>query len=131
MDNSVDNLVDNPWNTEQGRIARIEAFRWLARGEGELADFARDVVAGRATARDLVTTPGLSDAALGAVRGAVEEWQALPDDERERLVAESDTAMRERIAGLVSSAVEHRKTTARRPEPPDDEPYERPVILVT
>lgn len=124
--------VHNPWDTEQGRIARAAAFRQLAQGEGELADFAKDVVAGRATPRDLITSNVLSDAFMGTLRTAVEQWQALPDSDRERLVADADTSMRERITQLAESAVELQKVADRRgQEPPDDELYEDPVILTS
>lgn len=119
--------VDNPWNTEQGRIARAETFRRLAQGDGELADFAKDVVAGRASPRELITSTVLSDGFLEPLRAAVDTWHALPDTDREQRVADADAAMRERIDHLAESAV--KQSTGRRPEPPDDdELYEQPVI---
>lgn len=122
--------VHNPWDTEQGRIARAEMFRRLAQGDGELADFAKDVVAGRASPRDLITSNVLSDGFMDTLRTAVEKWHELPDGDREERVAGADTAMRERITQLAESAVEDQKVRSRRPEPPDDELYEQPVIIL-
>jgi hypothetical protein len=118
--------MHNPWDTEQGRIARAETFRRLAQGDGELADFAKDVVAGRASPRDLVTSNVLSDGFMDTLRVAVEKWHELPDDDREHRVAGADTAMRERITQLAESAISHQKV---RP-PDDDELFEQPVVIL-
>lgn len=120
--------VNNPWSTEQGRIARAEVFRRLARQDGELADFAKDVVAGRASPRDLLTSNVLSDTFMEALRGQAQKWHDLPDSERERLAEGAEEAVRERIARLAESAVEQNRT--RDPEPPDDEVFDQPVILL-
>jgi hypothetical protein len=66
-------MPDNPWDTEQGRAARAEEFRRLARGEGVLAEFAREVLAGRVDARALVYSSVLSDEAVQNVHALVDQ----------------------------------------------------------
>lgn len=122
--------TDNPWDTEQGRLAQVERFRRLAEGDGALADFAKDVVSGRAAPRDLLSSTVLDERILTKLHAAVDQWNALPESTRERLVADSDTTTRERIAELAESAIAQQEPRRLRSEPPDDEPGEVPVILL-
>lgn len=116
-------LPDNPWATEQGRAARAEEFRRLAEGEGEQAEFAREVLAGRVEARALVYSAVLSDEAMGNLHALVDRWHALPDQEREEIVAAADERTRERIAALAEAAGEPDE-----PTPPDEDPRSGPVL---
>ncbi|GAB3440404.1 hypothetical protein [Actinophytocola sediminis] len=116
-------LPENPWATEQGRIARAEQFRRLAEGDGEVAEFAGEVLAGRVAARALLYSPVLSGEAMTNLHALVERWHALPDQEREEIVAAADERTRERIAALAEAA-----GAPDEPTPPDEDPPSGPVL---
>ncbi|MEJ2859159.1 MULTISPECIES: hypothetical protein, partial [unclassified Saccharothrix] len=92
--------MENPWATPAGLRAQQARTVQLAAGSGEVADFAREVVAGRASSRDLLYRSALSDQALQPVRDLVERWHRLPPADRARLEAEAATAVEDRIAAL-------------------------------
>lgn len=92
--------VENPWATPAGLRAQQARTVRLAAGSGEVADFAREVVAGRASSRDLLYTSALSDRALQPVRDLVDRWHRLPPADRARVEAEAATAVQDRIAAL-------------------------------
>lgn len=89
-----------PWQTEAGQAAMATRLRLLARGDGEVAEFAAEVVAGRARARDLLYSSILSDQALQGVRDSVDAWQRLPAAERDDLLAAAAADTARRIAEL-------------------------------
>lgn len=71
------------------------------------------------TPRDLLTSIVLDDDFFKKLHAVVDQWHAMPESARERLMA------------FAESAVARQKESRRRaPEPPDDEPGEVPVILV-
>ncbi|GAA0252903.1 hypothetical protein GCM10010492_61860 [Saccharothrix mutabilis subsp. mutabilis] len=92
--------MENPWSTPAGRRAQELRTTALAAGSGEVAEFAREVVAGRASSRDLLFTSALSDRALQPVRDLVERWHRLPPADRARLEAEAANDTAARIAAL-------------------------------
>ncbi|CAL9615258.1 hypothetical protein SUDANB95_05682 [Actinosynnema sp. ALI-1.44] len=114
--------MENPWSTPAGRRARELRMTALAAGAGEVAEFAREVVAGRASSRDLLFTSALSDRALQPVRDLVEQWHRLPPADRARLEAEAANATADRIAALNALPTDPAET------PPADQPHvgERP-----
>lgn len=92
--------MENPWGTPAGLRAQEVRAKALAAGSGEVAEFAREVVAGRASSRDLLFTSALSDRALQPVRDLVEQWHRLPPADRARLEAEAANDTADRIAAL-------------------------------
>ncbi|XVV05163.1 hypothetical protein ACQPW3_07115 [Actinosynnema sp. CA-248983] len=92
--------MENPWGTPAGLRAQQVRLTHLAAGSGEIADFAREVVAGRASTRDLLYTSALSDRALQPVRDLVERWHRLPPADRARLEVEAVQDTEDRIAAL-------------------------------
>ena len=68
----------NPWATPEGERARLTLFRLHAQGEGALADFAKDVVAGHRKPRDLLVQGGVLDDHLDDLRAAVERYHREP-----------------------------------------------------
>ncbi|NUT91505.1 MAG: hypothetical protein HOY78_05685 [Saccharothrix sp.] len=92
--------MENPWATPAGLRAQQARTVRLAAGSGEVADFAREVLAGRASSRDLLYTSALSDRALQPVRDLVDRWHRLPPADRARVEAEATTALEDRIAAL-------------------------------
>jgi hypothetical protein len=92
----------SPWQTEQGRLARHQQMVLLARGEGDLADFARDVLAGRAKPEDLLYRSYLDGKTLDAAYAGVDAWHALPEAEQQAAIAGAEAATRAEIAGLAA-----------------------------
>ncbi|WP_309115028.1 hypothetical protein [Saccharothrix sp.] len=92
--------MENPWATPAGLRAQQVRLTHLAAGSGEIADFAREVVAGRASTRDLLYASALSDRALQPVRDLVEQWHRLSAADRARLEAEAANDVEDRIAAL-------------------------------
>jgi len=74
----------------------------LARGEGDLADFARDVLAGRANPEDLLYRSYLSEKTLDAAFADVDAWHALPESEQEAAIAAAAARTREEIEALAA-----------------------------
>jgi hypothetical protein len=105
---------ENPWATEQGQAARAELLRRVAQGEGELAEYAEEVLIGRVEQRRLLYSSVLSDEAMTNMHRMADQWNALPEDQRAELVADADARLDERIAALAEAAAEQ-------PVPPPDE----------
>ena len=106
----------SPWRTEQGRLARHNQMVLLARGEGDLADFARDVLAGRAKPTDLLYRSYLSEETLDAARAGIDEWHALPEEERQAALDGAQARTREEIAALAAADLSEPEA-----DPDDDE----------
>ncbi|OLF14171.1 hypothetical protein BLA60_03195 [Actinophytocola xinjiangensis] len=119
-------LPENPWATRQGRLARAEQFRRLASGEGELAEFAKEVLAGRVEPHALVRSPVLSDEVMRTLHAQVERWHALSDREREEIVAGAEERTRARIEALAEAA--ESAGSADEPGPPEEDPPAGPVL---
>ncbi|WIV55467.1 hypothetical protein [Amycolatopsis nalaikhensis] len=110
----------SPWRTEQGRLARHNQLVLLARGEGDLADFARDVLAGRAKAEDVLYRSYLDESTLAAAHEGIDEWHALPEAEQQAAIAVADARTREEITALAALDL-----TEPEPEPePDDDDHD-------
>ena len=92
----------SPWRTQQGRLARHNQMVLLARGEGDLADFARDVLAGHAKPEDLLYRSYLSEETLEAAHAGIDEWHALPEAERQAALDGAEAGIREEIAALAA-----------------------------
>lgn len=110
---------ENPWETEQGRAARAEMLRRIAEGEGELAEYAREVLVGRVDARMLLYSSVLSDEAMTGMHRMADQWNALPEEQREAMVANADAQLRERIATLAEAAAEEQVTPPKEYEDED------------
>ncbi len=72
----------NPWDSPAGDRARLNLFRTLAAGEGAMADFARDVVAGTRSPRDVLTTPWAVEEVMDDLMADVARFCELPEAER-------------------------------------------------
>ncbi|MFD1150560.1 hypothetical protein [Saccharothrix hoggarensis] len=119
----------NPWQTPAGERAQQVRLRVLAQGRGEVAEFAREVLAGRASIRDVVYSPVLSDAALEPVRSSVAAWDRMSNAERERLAAEAANHTEERIAALNALDVPAESTRRAPVVEDDDDPDDgRPLM---
>ena len=70
--------LTNPWATPEGEQARLTLFRLHAQGEGALADFAKDVVAGHRKPRDLLVQGGVLDDHLTDLYAAVQQYHRDP-----------------------------------------------------
>lgn len=96
----------NPWATPEGERARAEQFRLLAQGDGELAEYARDVLAGRIPARTVLYSSVLSGQTVDGLYQAVDRWRDLPAAERDDLVAAAPEETRLLIAELAAATVD-------------------------
>jgi hypothetical protein len=105
-------MTDNPWQTAAGRRARSVQFRALAAGDGTLAEFARDVVSGRARPRDLLYSSALAEQLLPDPEEFARRWHELSEEERAAL-GDPEDVTRQRIAAL--------NTLADEPEPGGDD----------
>ncbi|SEF23538.1 hypothetical protein SAMN05421837_102235 [Amycolatopsis pretoriensis] len=103
----------SPWRTEQGRRARHNQLALLARGDGDLADFARDVLAGRAKPEDLLYRSYLSEKTLHTAHAEIDAWNALPEADRQAAVEEAEGRTRAEIAALAALDLSQ--------PPPDDD----------
>lgn len=97
--------VWNPWQTEAGRTAQQIRLSHLAASSGELAEFAREVVAGRAEYRDVLYSQVLSDDGLVGVRTAIGEWNELPLPAREQMIADAGSALSRYIDAVVETGL--------------------------
>lgn len=97
--------VWNPWQTEAGRTAQQIRLSHLAASSGELAEFAREVVAGRAEYRDVLYSQVLSDDGLAGVRTAIGEWNELPRPAREQMIADAGSALSRYIDAVVETGL--------------------------
>ncbi|OXM64601.1 MULTISPECIES: hypothetical protein [Amycolatopsis] len=109
----------SPWRTEQGRAALRNWMTLLARGEGDIADFARDVVAGRAQPQDLLYSAYLDERTVASLHQAVDDWHALPADQQQAAITAAGETTEAQIAALAAAEVTE---PARRPAPPADDP---------
>lgn len=110
--------METPWHTEAGRAARRAQLRLLAQDKGEVGEFAREVLEGRASYRDVLYASILDDRQVGAALANVEAWTRLPQETREALVADSDRATEELIAEL----------NAQPPKPPPEDDEQGPIL---
>lgn len=90
----------NPFDTPSGRQAQLAEYRLLAAGEGPVADFAKEVVAGRADPRDLLT-----------VGWVVEDWidqfeNVEPAADAEFTAEEAEAFLERHLAGVASLDVD-------------------------
>ncbi|MGW6930645.1 hypothetical protein ACWGE0_11310 [Lentzea sp. NPDC054927] len=112
----------NPFDTPSGRQAQLAEYRLLAAGEGPVADFAKEVVAGRADPRDLLT-----------VGWVVEDWIDQFEDmepaaesaaDAEFTAEEAEAFLERHLAGVASLDVDAIEAElmaalmAARPRPP-------------
>jgi hypothetical protein len=122
--------MTNPFATAEGEQAQRNLFRALAEvDDGAMADFAKEVVAGRRTPRDLLTEGWAVESVMGETLAAIDRFHRLPETERAALVAAGPAFLDEYVAGLAAVDVEAEPAPAPPPAPSrrardedDDEP---------
>jgi len=92
--------LENPWATEAGQAARLKQLRYLATGEGAFADFAADVLAGRASLRSLLGGSMLADDDVQEAVDRAQRWRDLPEAERQVLMEDGREFTEWTIAAL-------------------------------
>lgn len=110
----------NPWRTEQGRRALDTRLRLLAGGRGELAEFAREVLAGRARPHDLLYSPLLDERTLAAIDAEIDRWHALPEAQRQAALSRVQEDTLAEIAAL--AALDPEPQSPAPPKDPDEGP---------
>lgn len=113
----------NPWDTEEGRQARRAQLRLLAQDQGDVGEFAREVIVGRAWYRDVLYSSILDDRHLGTALDTVEAWTRLTPEDREAMIADVDRATEQLIAELNELDPE--------PEPPSGRDDEGPGPILS
>ncbi|MBB5802026.1 hypothetical protein F4560_001794 [Saccharothrix ecbatanensis] len=121
--------MTNPFTTAEGEQAQRNLFRALAAADdGAMADFAKEVVAGRRSPRDLLTQGWAVESVMDETLAAVDKFHRLPEAEREVLVEEGPAFLEEYVAGLAGMDVEPTPPPAR-PVRDDDDDDQGPSLL--
>jgi hypothetical protein len=107
--------MTNPFDTATGRQARLTQFRLLAAGTGPVADFAKEVVAGRANPRDLLTTSWVVEDWLDDLQAEADRFRDSPDAQDEWTPEQADTFLERHLAGVASIDVDAVEAQLRPP----------------
>jgi hypothetical protein len=113
----------HPWDTSAGLKARRAQLQLLAQDKGDVGEFAKEVIAGRAQYRDVLYSSILGDRHIGEALDTVDTWTRLTPEQRETMIADADTATEQLIAELNELDLE--------PEPPsgrDDDEQPGPIL---
>jgi hypothetical protein len=103
-------------NPEQSRRARENLLRLVAgREDSALADYAKDVLAGRCTFRGLAESPVVAEELIRDTRPLVDAWLAASDAERTTAIAAAPETQARIDAALADLDPE---TLAPREKPP-------------
>jgi hypothetical protein len=126
--------MTNPFATAAGEQAQRTLFRALAAGDdGALADFAKEVVSGRRTPRDLLTQGWAVESVMGETVAEIDKFHRLPETERTALVAAGPAFLDEYVSGLAALDVEAEPTPPpARPRPrsrDEDDDEQGPSML--
>lgn len=99
--------MTNPFETPTGAQGRMAAFRVLAAaGDGAVSDFAKEVVAGRASARDLLTSGWVVEQWIDDLQADAEAFRASPEAQEEWSPEEARAYLESRLTGLANLDVE-------------------------
>jgi hypothetical protein len=107
--------MTNPFDTATGRQARLTQFRLLAKGTGPVADFAKEVVAGRANSRDLLTTSWVVEDWLDDVQAEADRFRDSPDAQDEWTPEQAEEFLERHLAGVASIDVDAVEAQLRPP----------------
>lgn len=125
--------MTNPFDTAVGRQARMAEFRILAAsGDGVLADFAKEVVAGRAEPRDLLTTGWVVEGWIDELQAEAERFRDSPEAAQEWTLEQAQGFLERHLAGIASldvEAIEAALVPPARVAPVDDDEEEGPPLL--
>lgn len=115
----------NPFDTSVGRQARLAEFRILAAsGDGVLADFAKEVLAGRAEPRELLTTGWVVEGWIDELQAEAERFRDSPEAADEWSLEQAQAFLDQHLAGVASLDVEAIEAELTRPVPVAPVPYE-------
>jgi hypothetical protein len=121
--------MTNPFATAEGEQAQRNLFRALAAvDDGAMADFAKEVVAGRRSPRDLLAQGWAVESVMDETLAAVDKFHRLPEAERAALVEEGPAFLEEYVAGLAGLDAELTPPPAR-PARDDDDDEQGPSLL--
>ena len=96
----------NPFDTPAGRQAQLAEYRLLATGTGPIADFAAEVLAGRAQPRDLVTTGWVVEDWLDALQAEADRFRSSPGADEEFSPEEAEAFLERHLAGVAALDVD-------------------------
>lgn len=97
---------ENPWRTAEGAKAREQLFRRLAAGEGPLADFAKDVVAGTRCPEELLTYSPAGEEITTRLTACARLWDRLPAAVRNEAIRQAPETLRAYVDDLAAEPPE-------------------------
>lgn len=123
--------MTNPFDTPAGRQAQLATFRRLAAaGDGAISDFAKEVVAGRASPRELLTTGWVVESWIDDLRTVAQAYQDAPAQADEWSDEEAVAFIERDIAERVEAEEEPKPPpTPRRPVHDEDDGEDGPPLL--
>lgn len=116
----------NPYDLPAVTQARRKLYELVSRGDGPLADFAKEVVAGRRAPRDALKENWVLEGELGRLTTEIDRFRALPEEERTIPYDEAMALVERRFEQLGST--EEERAPQRRPEPDDDDEERGPFL---
>jgi hypothetical protein len=124
-------LMSDIWSSERGRQARHKLLRLAADGDDpEIAELAREILAGRMEFRDALNSSAYSEILLSRLQPKLRIWADLPESEREYARQHADELLTEAISAIEEIPIEPAQT-----KPPavaeevDDEDFEQRTYL--
>lgn len=117
--------MTNPFDTPDGRRAQLAEYRLLATGTGPMADFAAEVLAGRA---HLVTTGWVVEDWIDELQAEADRFRASPGADEEFSAEEAEAFLERHLAGVTALDVD---ALLRPPAPAvrDEDEGEPPPLL--
>lgn len=95
----------NPFDTPAGRRAQLAEYRLLATGSGPMADFAAEVLAGRAQPRDLVTTGWVVEDWIDELHAEADRLRSGPEED-EFSPEDAEALLERHLAGMAALDVD-------------------------
>ncbi|HKN95862.1 MAG TPA: hypothetical protein VJX10_02000 [Pseudonocardiaceae bacterium] len=94
---------DNPWRTPDGARAREHLFRRLAGGDGPIADFAKDVLAGDRRPEELFTYSPATEEITTRLAACARLWHRLPAPIRNEAIDQAPDTLQAYVRDLAES----------------------------
>jgi hypothetical protein len=120
--------MTNPFDTPAGQRAQLAEYRLLATGSGPMADFAAEVLAGRARPRDLVTTGWVVEDWIDELQAEADRFRSSPGADEEFSPEEAEALLERHLAGVAALDVDALLRPAAPPAREEDEEEPPPLL---
>jgi hypothetical protein len=120
------------WHSERGRQARQTLLRQTAAGDDpELAELAREVLAGRMELREVMYSEAYGEILHDRMQPLLAMWEALSEQERQDAITNADTLLEHAVGGIEDQEepAPPPRPAPRRPQPTEDETFEFDTYL--